>query len=121
MEVSYEEIEYLKNTLWKMRFQNLRLKISEPWSVDDLKKVTKSLKNNQSRDPNGMLNELFKQGVAGNDVNQGVTQLMNKIKSSFFIPEYMQKADITTIFKNKGSRQCLENLQTWNSVCQIPI
>ena len=109
MEVSYEEIEYLKNTLWKMRFQNLRLKISEPWSVDDLKKVTKSLKNNQSRDPNGMLNELFKQGVAGNDVNQGVTQLMNKIKSSFFIPEYMQKADITTIFKNKGSRQCLEN------------
>ena len=29
---------------------------TEPWSMDDLKEVLKSLKNNKSRDPNGLAN-----------------------------------------------------------------
>ena len=109
MEVGYEEIEALKSKLWEMRFISLRGKISKPWNLKDLDTVCKSLKNNQSRDPIGMLNELFKKGVAGNDLRVGVLQLMNEIKSSFFIPEFMEYSDITTIYKNKGSRQDLQN------------
>ena len=34
----------------------------------ELEKVLKSLKNNKTRDPNGMVFELFKQDCAGEDV-----------------------------------------------------
>ena len=34
---------------------------------------------------------------------------MNGIKSNLFIPEQMQLSNITTIFKNKGSRLELKN------------
>ena len=34
---------------------------------------------------------------------------MNTVTFSFFIPEYMEYSDISSIFKNKGSRQDLKN------------
>ena len=92
-----------------MRFDQLKQNISKSWTIKDLEKVTKSLKNNQTRDPNGMINELFKSGVAGTGFKQGLVKLMNSIKSSFLIPEFMQYSDISSIFKNKGSRQDLKN------------
>ena len=99
----------LKTDLWDRRFQYLKTNISQSWALKDLEKVTKSLKNNQSRDPNGMINELFKPGVCGQDLKLGILQLMNNIKTSFTIPQFMQLADITSIYKNKGSRQDLNS------------
>ena len=52
-----------------------------------------------------MINKLFKEGVAGQDWKLGVIQLMILIKATFFIPEYIEYADITSIYKLKGSRQ----------------
>ena len=83
--------------------------MSASWTISDLEKVAKSLKNNQSRDPHGMINELFKKDVAGIGLKQGVIGLMNTVKTSFFMPEYMEYSDISSIFKNKGSRQDLKN------------
>ena len=99
----------MKSELWNMRFRNLRLKVSEPWTIADFNKVAKTLKNNQSRDPHGMINKLFKEGLAGQGLKMGVIELMNLIKSSFFLPEYMKFADITSIYKLKGSRLDLQN------------
>ena len=90
--------------LKKKRFGLMKGKISKPWSLSDLEKVAKTLKNNQTRDPNGMLNELFKENVMGQDMKSTILQLMNKIKEKFELPEYMQIANISTIYKNKGSR-----------------
>ena len=109
MNERYEDIRKLKTELWDLRFESLKEKISVPWTLEDLQKATKSLKINQSRDPNSMINELFKPKVAGKDLKQSVLNLMNLIQSSLFLPEFMQMSDITSIFKLKGSRMELSN------------
>ena len=55
----YKEIRELKNELWELRFEYLKGKPTKAWTSEDLEKATKTLKNNQSRDPNGMISELF--------------------------------------------------------------
>ena len=44
--------------------------VSKPWTMKDLDRVIKSLKNNQTRGPLGMLNALFKPGVIGQDLKK---------------------------------------------------
>ena len=70
----------------------------------DIDKVIKSLKKNQSRDPAGMINELFLPGVMGEDMKAAVLSLMNGVKVTGYFPPFTQLADICTIFKNKASR-----------------
>ena len=43
----------MKCELWKLQNESLKLKKSKPWSVEDLDKVLKQLKNNRTRDPHG--------------------------------------------------------------------
>ena len=105
----YRHLHPLKTHLWNRRFQNLKTKISQPWSLKDLEKVKKSLKNNRLRHPNGMINESFKPDICDLDLKAGVLKLMNNVKTSFRIPQFMQLADITSIYKNKGSRQDLNS------------
>ena len=56
-----------------------------------------------------MINELFKPGIAGSSLRQALVDLMNMIMGSLYIPEYMQLADSTSIYKNKRSRMDLTN------------
>ena len=77
--------------------------------MKDLEAVLKSLKNNQSRDPLGMINEIFKPGVIGQDFKRAVLALMNGMKKSLEVPTFMQLSNITTIYKMKGSRLEMEN------------
>ena len=56
-----------------------------------------------------MLNELFKPGVIGCDLKEAVLQLMNGIKREMVVPSMMQLSNITTLYKNKGSRFDIEN------------
>ena len=56
-----------------------------------------------------MINELFKPNIAGNDLKIALVNLMNMILWSLYIPEFMQVSNITSIFKNKGSRMELSN------------
>ena len=109
MNECYQDIKALKTQLWDLRFEALKKKPFEPWTLEDLNEVIKKLKNNQARDPNGMINEFFKPGVAGSDLKKSLVDLMNLVLSTFFIPEYMENADITSIFKLKGSRMLLSN------------
>ena len=53
-------------------------------------KSTKSLKNNQTRDPNCMISELFKPNIAGKYLQKAISDLMNLVQTSLIIPEYMQ-------------------------------
>ena len=105
----YKNIRDLKNELWELRLQLLKEKSSFKWSLADLEKATKSLKNNQARDPNGMISEIFKSDNAGKDLKKAVLDLMNLVLETLEIPDYMQLADISSIFKNKNSRMDLAN------------
>ena len=94
----------LKNTLWEERLNQIKNNISKCWQLCDLEKVIKSLKNNQTRDPHGMINELFKPGVIGQDLKKAVLDLMNGIKKEMVMPPFMELSNITTLYKSKGSR-----------------
>ena len=104
MKGEYEDILILKNQLWSLRLSNLKRKVTNPWTMDNLNRALKSLKNNQSRDLLGMINELFKPGIIGDDLKSSTLCLMNSVKSKLFVPTNMQLSNIITIFKSTGSR-----------------
>ena len=54
--------------------------------MPDLQAVIKGLKNNQTRDPSGLIHTIFKPGVAGQDLLIGLLELINGIKDNLFIP-----------------------------------
>ena len=105
----YSENFDKKVLLWDLRFDQLKLSKSEDWTNKELRFTLKSLKSNKTRDPSGFINELFKPGVIGVDLENAILQLINGIKREFYIPYSMQMANITTIYKKKGSRHDLEN------------
>ena len=104
-----QELFHLKHDLWSGRLIQLKSNVSKPWTMKDLSRVCQNLKNNQTRDPLEMLNELFKPGVMGKDFKEAVLCLMNGVKKSMVVPSQMQLSNITTLFKNKGSRFDLNN------------
>ena len=75
----------------------------------DLENVLKKLKNDKSRDPHGLVNELFKPGVAGSDFKKSFLCMSNKIKNEIFIPTFMHYANIVSIYKGKGEKTDFEN------------
>ena len=77
--------------------------ISPDWTEEDVKYVVKNLKKKKSRDPHGYSNELIQCG--GQDVLSAVTKLMNNIKRQQTFPQSLQACNITSLFKNKGSRK----------------
>ena len=80
-----------------------------PWSENDVISALKSLKNGKCRDPLGLINEIFKPEVAGKDLISSLTIIMNKVKENNKIPALFRLKNISTIYKNKGSRADLEN------------
>ena len=61
-----DELNSLKEYLFELRKKYASQVISEDWSLADLDKVLKSLKNGKARDPHGHIYELFK--YAGKDL-----------------------------------------------------
>ena len=108
---SRPDLNNLKNR--KKKIFQFKLKIasenkSRLWTQSDLDEALKSLKTNRSRDPEGMVNEIFKQKVVGSDLKSSLLIMFNKLKEEQKIPPFMSNANITTIPK-KGSRLLLEN------------
>ena len=56
-----------------------------------------------------MINKLFKSSCGGSDPEESLLLLYNGIKENFFLPEYMMLENITTAYKNKGSRFDMDN------------
>ena len=104
-----KELKQLKEELFDIRLSLANSNKSLPWSLDDLEKVLKTLKPGKSRDPNGWVRDLFFSEVAGRNLKLSILKLFNKIKEENFIPEFIRRADITTIYKGKGEKSDLEN------------
>ena len=104
-----ETLKILKEELWERRYQIIKQKKTPNWEINQVQKTLNSLKNNKARDPSGLINELFKDGVAGPDLVKAVTIMINRIKEEQKIVPLTQLANIATIYKNKGSRLDLVN------------
>ena len=77
---------------------------TDPWEMADLEIVFKNLKNHKSRDPNGLINELFKEETAGDDLKRATLMLMNRIKDEQIYPKCLEACNISSIWKLKGPR-----------------
>ena len=76
------------------------------------KKVLKNLKNDKSKDFNGYINELFKEGVVGSDLRLSLLMMFNIMKDNISIPECLRTANITMIHKKK----CKLDLTNWRGI-----
>ena len=63
----------------------------------------------KARDPNGWVNDIFKDGVAGRDLKHSMLNFFNKMRDENYIPDFMRLADVVTIYKGKGEKSSLEN------------
>jgi hypothetical protein len=81
--------------------------ISDDWSIIQLEKVLKSLKNGKARDPHGHIYELFK--YAGNDLKSSLLRFCNLVKKKQIYPFILQPSNISSFYKLKGERSDLNN------------
>ena len=100
--------------VWKMelfhkRIELVKLKKVKPWDIKSLRVVLKSLKKNKSRDPHELINELFRPENIGSDLESALLQLLNKTKETYELPEFMQYANIVSIYKGKGKKNSLDS------------
>ena len=77
--------------------------------MEDLEEVLKSLKSNQSRDANDLVNELFQIENIGNDLKESILLLCNQIKTEIHLPSSLRDAFISSIPKNQKNPLQLEN------------
>ena len=98
-----------KVELWELRFSYLKTQKTSEWSEADLDGALKTLKSNKSRDPAGLINDIFKPAVIGKDLKFALLNFLNGIKSEFYFPTEVLKSNITSIYKRKGSRLSMEN------------
>ena len=76
-------LQHIKNDkeILSQKILNIASKNLTPdWTMENLEKVLKNLKKDKSRDPNGLINELFMNEVAGDDLKKAILCLMNRIK-----------------------------------------
>ena len=69
----------------------------------------KGLKKGKARDPFGFVNDIFKPGVAGTNLIDGLLILFNEIKKQQKVPKIFCKATITSFFKGKGDKNDMNN------------
>ena len=97
-----------KKVIFKMKMKLAQSNPSSEWCMADLDRALSNLKNNKSRDSEGLINEIFKKGVIGLDLKKSLLIMCNKIKLEKMIPKFMNVANVTTVPK-KGSRIEPEN------------
>ena len=76
----FEELKTLKLLLLNLRKQLCGNRNSEPRDTKLLEAAIKEFKKDKSRDPNGWINDIFMEGIAGNDLKLHLLILFNRIK-----------------------------------------
>ena len=90
--------------LAKIRLEQAAKNKTPDWDLEDLTEALKSLKINKSSDALGFINELFKPSVIRSDLKLGLLKLINRIKQTQVYPQCLEACNISSIYKNKGSK-----------------
>ena len=104
-----EDHEQNVNKRCEARLKLVNLHKTDPWTEDDLNQALKDLDDGKARDAMGYSNELFKDKCAGSDLKLATLKLMNHIKKVHKYPKAFQPCNITSLYKNKGSRKDFMN------------
>ena len=112
------EMKKEKEKMCEMRLKSAKNNKTPPWTMKDLNRVLGYLKNNKSRDPFGLCNELFKEDIAGKDLKCAILKLVNRIKQEQKYPEILENCDITSIYKLKGDKN---DFNSYRGIFRVPI
>ena len=77
--------------------------------MDDLELILKHLKLGKARDHTGWVKDLLRSDVAGKYLKMSMLKLLNKMKFENYITDFIDLADVATIYKGKGEKCDLEN------------
>ena len=112
-----KEISETNEKTFLMRIEQARINKSPPFNMNELEKVLKSLKTGKSKDFNGYICELFKEGVLGNNLKQSLLMMFNQMKHELIIPECLRTAHVTILHK----KNCKLDLNNWRGifVCSV--
>ena len=105
----WEDVQYLKETLFEYRVQFSSEIKSEDWDLSKIKKICKKLKAGKARDRDDLIFEFFKPDFAGDDLMLSLTHMFNGIKSDQLVPNFLQKMAITSLYKSKGLKSDFSN------------
>ena len=103
------ELHIAKENMFQTILKLCKMTPSNPWQMYDLENVLKVLKKDKCRDPYGLVNEIFSTHVAGTYFKTSLLMLFNEIKKNKKIPHFMKVANISAIYKGKGSMNDLKN------------
>ena len=81
MNEDLKHVQVDKEELYDLLLEIAKHNKSPDWDMTDLDNVLKNLKNNKSRDPLGLANEIFKPNVVGDDLKLAILLMMNQIKN----------------------------------------
>ena len=98
-----------REDLCNQRLQQAQKNKTPDWTEKELERVLKQLKTHKSKDPLDMPNELFKPENIGSDLKIAVLKLMNRMKKQQKVPSHLKYCNITSLYKNKGSKKDFEN------------
>ena len=99
----FQKSKRIRRKLIQMKLKLSEQTKSDPFQMSDLDQVLNNLKSGKSRDPLGILREVFKPSNIGTDLKESLLQMYNKIKEEGVVPDFMCRATKTTIPK-KGPR-----------------
>ena len=107
----------------KMKLSGLSIKMSRktktpPWSIKDMERAIRSMKNKNCQDSEGLINELLKEKVAGKDFKLSLLSLLNQTKNKLEVPHFMKNVNIALIPK-PGKRQ-LHDINNHRGIFLIP-
>ena len=105
MKDDLKDLENLKEELCKKRLELSKMFKSKAWDLKSLKKILSKPKSNKARDPHGLINDLFKPGVCGSDLEKSLLSTFMRIKEEIIFPEFMEFVNILGIYKGKGSEK----------------
>ena len=92
-------LQQLKEKLCHKRLEFVRHIKSPHWNTNEVESILKTLKNNRCRDPQGYINEIFKDGIAGDDLKKSIKHILNRIKDTLEISETLIEVNVSMIPK----------------------
>ena len=116
IKTNLEEYQIEREKLCEERINEARKNITPDWTNENVKRVVKELKKKKSRDPHGYSNEIMQAG--GEDLELAIVKMMNNIKRQQIFPECLEPCNITSLFKNKGSRK---NLNFYRGIFRVSV
>ena len=66
----FVEIHNVKETIFKLKLEKAKIKVSSDWTMQELEDVLKDIKKGKSRDPEGISQDIFHPSVIGENLQK---------------------------------------------------